>query len=562
MDILTIRDMIRNAERQFDNVAFQIRREDGSFRKLTYPEAVRQIKQLMQAFKSLGLKSTDKIAILSENRPEWSVSYLAVASYGAIAVPLDSLAENALLERVLVHSEAKYLIFSSKFKEFVDDLDIDIKLVNFDLLAEDGKCLSFGDLLRDEISWDELDDLRDDALAAILYTSGTTGGPKGVMLSHKNIVSNVTTACSLFKVGRSDKLVSVLPLHHTFEATAGFLAPFLVGAMVTHSESLKSTKIVQNLKDTKATILVGVPLLFQLFYEGIIREVLDKGPAVKFIFNVLLRLSRLLGIVGVNAGRIFFFFIHNKLGGHIRFWVAGGAAIDADLLRAFLTLGITIYQGYGLTESSPVISACNSKANRFGSVGRPLPGIEIKIKDPDRSGVGEIVAKGPNIMQGYYKNEDATREVLKDGWLYTGDLGYVDKEGFLYISGRIKDIIVSSAGVNVYPDEIEFEMSKIAYIKESCVIGRRVERGIRKGTEDVVAIVQPDIEAFEKNGLGTEVHDMHEVIWGEIEKLNESLPMHKRISSLEIRLGDFPKTSTRKIKRYQVRKEMEQLWRT
>ncbi|MFC1768084.1 AMP-binding protein, partial [Candidatus Margulisiibacteriota bacterium] len=391
MNIVTIRDIVKKAGQEFKaNTAFQIRGEDGAFKKWSYPQAVAEIKQLMKAFMDLGLKPSDKIAILSENRPYWSISYLAVASYGAVAVPLDSLAETAILERVLAHSEAKCLIVSAKFREFVDNLKLDIKCINMDLLLNDGKCLAFTGLLKEEASWDDLEDLPEGSLAAILYTSGTTGDPKGVMLSHKNIVSNVTTVDTLFKLSSSDRLVSVLPLHHTFEASAGFLTPFLVGAMVTHSESLKSTKIVQNMKDTKLTILIGVPLLYQLFYEGIVREAEEKGPIVKIVFNSLFNLSRALNLIKINIGRYLFFFIHKKLGGHIRFWVAGGAAIDVDLLKDFEALGIRIYQGYGLTESSPVISACYPKANKFGSVGRPLPGVEVSIKDPDPSGTGEI----------------------------------------------------------------------------------------------------------------------------------------------------------------------------
>ncbi len=377
------------------------------------------------------------------------------------------------------------------------------------------------------------------------------------MLTHNNIVTNFVTGAALFEIGPTDMALSVLPIHHTFETIAGFLAMFYCGARVTYAESLKSFKLIQNMVDTGTTILIGVPMLYQLFYDGIMREVEEKGPAFNFIFNILLVISRISRtLFRVNIGRLLFRQVHQKLGGHFRFWVSGGAAIDPELLNNFDLMGMTIIQGYGLTESSPVIAANDLSHNKYGSVGRPIPGVCVQIADN-----GEILATGPNIMQGYFKMPDESKKVLKDGWLYTGDVGRLDKDGYLYITGRIKDVIITSSGLNVYPDEIEFELNKLPYIKESCVIGRKVKAGIKKGSEEVFAVVSPDIEYFEKLGLSIEENSVFTAISEAIEKLNDKLSTYKRISGIEVRTTEFPKTSTRKIKRFEVRKEMEALWR-
>ena len=540
---ITLKDLLKQNTQKFgENLAFQIKK-DEKYIKYTYSDVGKFATGLIAQLKSLGIRKGDKVAILSENRPEWPISYLAVTSMGAVAVPLDSLGTEYDLKGIIGHSEAKGVIVSDKFYDSIKDAP-NIKFIISMDKDFDG--------LKDKASEDFGYNVNPDDLAAIVYTSGTTGIPKGVMLTHKNIMSNVITGSALFDFGPHDMFLSVLPIHHTFETTAGFLAPFSQGARITYAESLKSFKLIQNMNETKTTILVGVPMLYQLFYDGILREVEEKGPAFNFIFKALIFISKIVrSVFRVNIGRTLFGQVHKKLGGAFRFWVSGGAAIDPVLLENFDLMGMTIVQGYGLTESSPVIAANDLSHNKYGSVGRPMPGICVKIVK------GEILASGPNIMRGYFKMSEETEKVLKDGWLYTGDVGRIDKDGYLYITGRIKDVIVTSAGLNVYPDEVEFELAKIPYIKESCVIGRK-----RRGTEEVFAVISPNIEYFEKLGLSIEANAVYNAVLEAVEKLNERLPMHKRISGIEVRHSEFPKTSTRKIKRFVVRKEMEKIWQS
>ena len=547
-EYLTLKDLLRNNSQKFgDSLAYQIKINDA-YVKHTYSEVGQTARGLISKLKGLGIKKGDKVAILSENRPEWPISYLAVTGMGAVAVPLDSLGTEYDIKGIIAHSEAKGVIVSDKFLPLIKDAS------NLGFTISMDKDF---DSLKGSASNDLGYDVHKDDLAAIVYTSGTTGIPKGVMLTHNNIVTNFVTGAALFEIGPTDMALSVLPIHHTFETIAGFLAMFYCGARVTYAESLKSFKLIQNMVETGTTILIGVPMLYQLFYDGIMREVEEKGPAFNFIFNVLFALSRISRtLFKANIGGLLFRQVHQKLGGHFRFWVSGGAAIDPELLDNFDLMGLTIIQGYGLTESSPVISANDLSHNKYGSVGRPIPGVCIKIGEN-----GEILATGPNIMQGYFKMPEESKKVLKDDWLYTGDVGRIDKDGYLYITGRIKDVIITSSGLNVYPDEIEFELNKVPYIKESCVIGRKMTSGIKKGSEEVFAVVSPNIEYFEKLGLSIEENSVFTAISEAVDKLNERLSMYKRISGIEVRTTDFPKTSTRKIKRFEVRKEMEALWR-
>jgi len=546
MQINTIKDLFIQSTKNYKDVtAFQIKKGD-SYAAYSYGDVRKYSTGLISYLKEQGISKGDKVAILGENRPEWAISYLAIASMGAVAVPLDSLGTEADLKGIIAHSESKGIIVSDKFQAFINNTPGLKFIVSMDRDFEGFKA---------KASFDLGYDVGPDDLAAIVYTSGTTGIPKGVMLTHENIMSNVITGCSLFDIGPTDMMLSVLPIHHTFETTGGFLAPFFAGARVTYAESLKSFKLIQNMVETKTTILIGVPMLYQLFYDGIIRGVEEKGKLFPIVFKCMFFLSRLVRtLFRINTGKLLFGSVHRKLGGHFRFWVSGGAAIDPDLLKNFDVMGFTIIQGYGLTESSPVISACTLKENRLGSVGRPIPGVTVKLEN------GEIIATGPNIMRGYFKMKEETDKVIKNGWLYTGDIGRFDRDGFLYITGRSKDVIITSSGMNVYPDEIEFELNKIPYIKESCVIGKKIKSGVKKGSEEVFAVIAPDMEYFQKMGLATDENSVYSAISGSIEKLNDKLAQYKRISGIDIRYTDFPKTSTRKIKRFAVRKEMEPLW--
>lgn len=544
MEYRTLKDLLLNSTTKYSEiVALQIRGDQG-YKKYTYKDVRRLAGGLISYLRSLGINKGDRVILLSENRPEWVIAYLSIVGMGSIVVPLDSLGTEYDLKGVIKHSESKAIITSLKFLDMMKDTGL--KMLSMEnefegVASHGGEDFGF--------------DVGPDDIASIVYTSGTTGIPKGVMLSHGNLMSNMARTMELFDIGPTDRLLSVLPIHHTLE-TAAFLAPFYCGAGIIYAESLKSFKLLANMQDVHPTILVGVPMMFQLFYDGIMREVDEKSIIVRILFKIMFLVSKLFkNLLRINIGKALFGTVHKKFGGSFRFFISGGAAISVELLRNFDYLGFKIIQGYGLTESSPIIAANSFTDNKFGSVGRPIPGVKVKIVN------GEIVATGPNIMKGYFKMKEETDKVLRDGWLYTGDVGFIDSLGYLYITGRYKDVIIASNGVNVYPDEIEFELNKAPYIKESCVIGRKIAQGIKKGSEEVFAVVIPNIEYFTKLGLSMNEDAVHSAVAEVIEKFNDRSSLYKRISAFSIRNTDFPKTSTKKIKRFAVKKEMEEIWK-
>ncbi|HTY13451.1 MAG TPA: AMP-binding protein [Candidatus Omnitrophota bacterium] len=532
-ELLTLRDLLEHSRAEFGpHTAFQMKRE-GVYWKYTFNDVYRIACGLAEEFKKRGIASGDRVALLSENRPDWPIAYLAAASMGAVAVPLDAKLTKPEIDNLLKDSGAKLLLVSREL--------------------QDSFRFSMPHLLLDEIdkySGSALPPLEvdPDGLAAIIYTSGTTGAPKGVMLSHWNIMSDVMGVVSLFELGPGDNFLSVLPLHHTFESTAGFMCPFSLGVTVTYAESLKSYHLLANMRETKVSVICGVPLLYNLFLQGIFNEVEEKGPLMKAAFASLKALAK--AVPSQLVRRKLFSMIHKKFGGHIRFFVSGGAAIDKETILSFELFGITILQGYGLTETAPILT-CNSLShNRPGAAGRPLPGIGIRLTEQ-----GEVIARGPNIMQGYYKRPDLTAEVLKDEWLHTGDIGTIDDDGYLYITGRIKDVIVSGAGVNVYPDEIEFFINKLPGVLESCVLGVKIREGLKKGMEEVWAVVVPDQKYFDKQKKKPGQQELEQHLRWEIKKLNAKLTEYKRVSNVIIRQAELPKTTTRKVRRFEVRKE-------
>lgn len=522
---MNLQALVRNTAASFGGqTAFQIKRE-GSYQKWSFTGVEKEVLSLSAYLVSLGIKKGDRVAIFSENCPEWAVSYLAVASMSAVAVPLDIMLSREEVLPLLQDCEAKAVILSSRGKERIGESGIvEIRIEDRQPTADSRQPTA--------------EEPNENDLAAIIYTSGTTGAAKGVMLTHNNIMSNVSAIARVFKVGPGDNFLSVLPMHHTFETTAGFLGPYYMGACITYTASLKSHHLLSAMQETGTTVMCGVPMLYQLFYDGLFREIKEKGWPARIFFWLLQIIADFFP--SQSAKRKIFFMLHKKFGGKIRFWVSGGAAIDPEIILGFENFGIAIIQGYGLTESSPIL-ACNTlENNKIGSVGRALPGVEIGFTRE-----GELIARGPNIMQGYYKRPDLTAEVLKDGWLYTGDIGRRDPDGFIYITGRSKDVIITGSGVNVYPDEIEFLLKKIKGVKEACVVGSKIKEGVRIGSEEVVAVLVPE--------EGMEIEE------DEVFALNARLAEHKRIARAIIRDGELPKTTTRKIKKYQLKKEMDLL---
>ena len=544
METITIKEMLeRNAEKYRDCVAFQMK-EGKSYRKITYEKTLHLVRKIQTFLIKTGIKSGDRVALISENRPEWALSYLAIVGLGAIAVPLDAFLNPEEIQTLLKDSDTKAIILSKKYIDYIKKTKLEwcsLFMEEFENFPTPTSTLT-GEVKLEDI-------------ASIVYTSGTTGAPKGVMLSHNNIMSNVVSVASLFDTVPKENLLSILPLHHTFETTVGFLAPFYKGSIITFAESLKSNKILANMQETGVTAMCGVPLLYQLLYNGIVREVEEKN--LSKLFSILFLISKFFrNVIDVNLGKFLFASVHKKFGGKIRFFVSGGAALDPDIARNYEIMGFTMLQGYGLTESSPVLACCTLEKNKIGSVGQPVPGIEIRAAGPGK--VGEILASGPSIMKGYYNQKELTSRVLIDNWLHTGDMGYLDENGYLFITGRSKDIIVTASGVNVYPEEIEFSLNKIPAVKESCVIGVKVKDGVRKGAEEVVALIVPDMEYLEKL-RNEDDESIKEMIAREVQNYNRRIADSKRIARFIIRKEELPKTRLKKIKRFELKKEFSQI---
>ncbi|MBI4551983.1 MAG: long-chain fatty acid--CoA ligase [Candidatus Latescibacteria bacterium] len=557
MSPLTINTILQRLRTDYaDAVAFRIK-QDGVYREFTGREVAERVDAVGARLLALGLKPGDRIGLLSENRPEWSIAYLGIVCHGLTAVPLDRLLKPTEIQRILDDSGAAAAVVSTTYMEDVRGIAPSLPAVTHLLSLDDEAGQIATTPQTEDGRWPSASaSPAPDDLAALIYTSGTTGNPKGVMLSHRNIMSNVISCSQAISYSRGDNFLSVLPLHHTFECTAGFLAPLYGGATVTYVGSLKSRDIIDTMRETKATIMLGVPLLYEKMYIGMMKAISTKPPHVRTLFRLSMGLvTAVERVFGQRIGHAVFRGLREKGGfGTIRFFVSGAAALPVEIGQGFERLGIRLLQGYGLTEASPVVSVNRLENARLGSIGPPVPGVEVRIVNPDASGIGEVVVRGDNVMQGYYKNPEATVEVLQDGWLYTGDSGWIDAEGHLHIAGRLKNVIVTQAGKNIYPEEIETELVQSPFIAEAVVVG---DVNPQTREETVRAIVVPDYEYFEQDAHehGRAVTDefVSEVVKNEIRTRCANLADYKRVRDFDIRKEEFPKTSTRKIKRYLVK---------
>jgi long-chain acyl-CoA synthetase len=527
--------------------------------------------------RGLGVAAGDRVMLMSENRPEWGISYFAILLVGAAAVPLDSQLTIAEVVNLAKVSSARAIVLSKKVAERLageaglaipvgDEEDDPIEVVwspAHTALGEYLKkhvpsapaVLAYDELLSPDAAPVAPADVKGDSLASLIFTSGTTGTPKGVMLTHKNFTSMVSKLSSLFSLYKHDKLLSVLPLHHTFEFSAGFLMPLLHGASIDYLEEIEADSLARALEHEGITGMVGVPALWQLLERKIYKNVSDAGVLVEKAFESIVDLNRAMRDKlpwDLGTGKLLFFPVHRKLGGRMRLLISGGSALPPDVMKSFRGLGFNLYEGYGMTESAPVLTVTRPGDKLIpGSVGRPLPGIDVKIDKPDASGIGEVIAKGPNVMAGYFENAEATSQTIIDGWLHTGDLGRLDEEGNLYIVGRKKEMILGPSGENVYPDELEELYGESEYVKEISVVGLPGEAG----HETVAALVVPDYEA------GSDREAVREAVREHLKKVGKGLPLYKRLKVVHLWDFDLPKTSTRKVKRREVVKELQRLER-
>lgn len=507
----------------------------------TYAQLKAEVIKLKNHLLGLGLKKGDKFAVFGENRPEWAIGYLAIVRAGLICVPVDRLLSEAEILHILRHSEASGVIASENYIDKIEAVKGELSNLKYVIPMDSIKKL----VAAKDIPTGKLDP---DSLAVLIFTSGTTGTAKAVMLSHNNILSNLRAVEQMIPLDENDTLVSIIPMHHTFEGTAGFLYPLYQGAAIYYPASLKPKDILETMKLAKVSCLIAVPLLFEKFLGAVHRKVASSSLPTKVIFNAISG----IGSVFQFLRKPLFARVRKEMGlGNLRLACAGGAALTEKVARGLKLLAIPILQGYGLTETSPVISVSPLEKPNIASVGVVIPGVEVKINEPDENDIGEIIMRGPNVMLGYYKNKKATDEIIKDGWLYTGDLGWLDDEGYLYITGRRKSLIVTQTGKNIYPEELEAKLLKSQWVQEVLVVPR-IDPETKK--ESICALIFPDYELLEQYSISSDVtlseEDVKSIFKDEIKKVNEDLPAYKKITKFEVREEEFPKTTTKKIKRH------------
>lgn len=507
----------------------------------TYQQLKDSVCKLKDYLKELGLEKNERFAVLGENRPEWAIAYLAILRAGLVCVPLDPMLSEGELLHILRESGARGVVCSENHLYKIEGIKNELRhfkwIIRMDKIHK----------LNPDRQY-PFEPINPDNLAILIFTSGTTGTAKAVMLSHKNILSNIESISRCIPVFTDDTMVSIIPLHHTFEATCGFLYPLYCGAAIYYPNSLKPKELLATFKEARVTCLIAVPLLFEKLLTGVQRKVASAALTTRIFFSTISGISSIFTFLR----RPLFTRIRKEMGlDNLRLCVSGGAAMPEKVIYGLELFGLPVLQGYGLTEASPVLSVNPMNKPKNQSVGIPIPNVEIKIAEPDEDGVGEIIARGPNIMQGYYNNKKATDEVLKNGWLYTGDLGYFDAEGYLHITGRKKSLIVTQTGKNIYPEELEEQLLKSKWIKEVLVVPR-IDPKTKK--EEVCALIFPDYEFLEQDSISKNItlteNDVWKIYQDEIKKVNEKLPAYKRITRFEIREEEFPKTTTQKIKRH------------
>ena len=533
----------------------------SGFREITYRQFRDMVAAIARYMVNHGVGRGDRVAILGENCPQWGAVYLGVQTAGAVAVPVDSLMKPAGLRHVIADSESRFLFASNKSLSELADIE-PIPTLERTIALDPGSAgdttlgavLNQGARLTDALPQRTMDEL-----AAILYTSGTTGHSKGVMLTQQNIMSDVAATSQVVKVYPEDTFLSVLPIHHSFECTTGFLLPIYNGSSITYARSMKSADILADIRETGVTFMVAVPLLYEKMEAGIQRGVKKKSRVTQWLFACLMGLSSAGWKVGLNLGAPLFAGMRRRAGLEtIRLLVSGGGPLNPATARFFSHLGIRLIQGYGLTETSPVTHVNPPWKRRCETVGPPIPGVECKLVDLGEHGVGEICIRGPNVFKGYYKNEEATREVMDaDGWFHTGDLGVIHPDGCLQICGRKKNMLVTGGGKNVYPEEIESYLDRSRFIAESLVLGIPRESGYG---EEVAALIFPDYEQidlhFEARGRKPAEDEVRELVKREIGDAQGELQEYKHIRHFRIVEEEFQKTSSRKIRRFLYSGEM------
>ena len=562
MKFTDLKDMLKQTGEAYgDRPAYIFKTEEkGKFRTITHKEFRENINSLGTTLIQMGLKDK-RIALISENRYEWELSYLAVASGVGVIVPLDKALPDNELESLILRSQVEAIIYSSKYDVIMNTLrekkNTNLKyFISMDLeentqgiyaekaLVEKGKkLLTDGNKTYIDAKIDS------EKMGIMLFTSGTTAMSKAVMLSHKNLVTNVMDIIQRFDLTDEDRFLSFLPLHHVFECTVGFLYPISIGGSIAFCEGVKH--MAENIKEFEITAMISVPAVFDIIYRKVMKTIEKKGKLANLEKGK--KVSQFLLKMKIDLRKQLFKEVHESLGPKLKLVVTGGAALDPETEKGFNDLGFDVEQGYGLTETAPVIAAETPKCRRLGSIGKKFPSVEVKIDDPDEEGIGELMAKGPSIMLGYYENEEATKSALEsDGWFHTGDLARIDKDGFIYISGRKKSVIVLNNGKNVFPEEIETLLNKVEGIKETFVFEKKEDDGDVKVCVEIVYDKELIKELYNIEGE----ENIKEFLWDKVKEVNKLMPKYKYVREMVITEEPLIKTTTLKIKRHEELKKV------
>jgi long-chain acyl-CoA synthetase len=557
-----LRDMLEKSAATFGSRNAFLYKNGDEYDSLSFRDFKDQVFALGAGLFDIGFTPGHKAAVCAEGRWQWGLSYLAVACGGAINIPIDKDLRGQDIRHILDETEAEAIFTSMRQLDAVLELRPSLPALRYVICLDGGKLpegvLSASDLMergeellkRGKTGYADLK-ITPDLPVSIVYTSGTMGSAKGVVLTHRNLASNMMDMCRAVYIDENDIFLSVLPLHHTYECTCGLLTPLYRGSTISYCDSYRY--IATQMQEVKATVMLGVPLLFQTIFRKIMDGIRDKGIAR---FHLGRRIARLGEVFLGNAARRFVFSqLHQKFGGHLRMLISGGAASDPQVAQLFHDLGIVFIQGYGLTECSPILAVNRPHYFRDAAAGFPLPSVKIRIADD-----GEICARGPSIMTGYYRKPEATAEVLRDGWFHTGDLGYLDADGFLFIHGRKKAVIVLNNGKNVYAEEVEATLNRSPFVLES-LAWEGPEPGGK--VEEVYATIVPNREEFDRYAKeqGTELTEqlVEEILKKAIREECSALAPYQRVRKFAIRWEEFDKTTTRKIKRYLYTEKTKQV---
>lgn len=554
LEINDLKDMLqKSGERYGEKNAYKIRLEKNKYKTYTHKEVRQMINYLGTRLIDLGLKNK-RIAVIGENRYEWEIAYLAIVCGTGIVVPLDKSLPQNELEKVIERSGVEAIFYSEKYTDSLKTIvgrgignlktliSMDLKhhtegiYSQKELISEGKELVENGDKSFIDVTIDN------EKMLIMLFTSGTTSDSKIVALSHKNLVSNLMDIASSLDINSSDVFLSFLPLHHVFECTVGFLFSLYVGAETVFCDGIRY--IVDNLKEYKVSVMASVPAIYERIFKIIRREIAGSNNLEEILEN-----EEKCKNSSMEEKKKVFKNIHDMLGGNIKLLISGAASLDKEIEEKYRNLGLNLVQGYGLTETSPVIGIGTKKYHKIGSIGKTVPSVEAKVVDCNKEGIGELIVKGPNIMIGYYQNEEATKKAIVDGWFYTGDLARIDEDGYIFICGRKKNVIVLKNGKNIYPEEMENLINKIEGVEESFIYGKQLSSD--KENIKIYAKIVYDEEVVKNAYKVQGEKEIHKEIANKIREINSLMPKYKAIRGFSLTKEPLIKTTTNKLKRQQ-----------